>query len=90
MPELEEYRKQIRAINTELLSQLKKRFDVVKMVGAYKIQRGIPIRNVEVEENQIQILRRQGREFGLDEDFVEELFRQIIAHAVRLEEDMEH
>ena len=89
MPELEEYRNQIRAINTELLNQLKKRFDVVKKVGAYKIPRGIPIRNVEVEEKQIQILRRQGRKLGLGEDFIEELFRKIIAYAVQLEEEME-
>jgi len=89
MPELEEYRKQIRTINTELLNQLKKRVDVVKKVGVYKKQRGIPIRNIEVEENQIQILRRQGHELELDEDFVEEFFRQIIAYAVRLEEEME-
>jgi chorismate mutase len=89
MSELEAYRKQIRAINTELLNLLKKRFEVVKKVGVYKIPRGIPIRNVEIEESQIQILRKQGRELGLDEDFVEAFFRQIIAHAVRLEEEMQ-
>jgi len=90
MQELEEYRQQIRKINTELLHLLKKRLDVVKKIGELKKREGIPIRDIKTEDRQVQELTAYGKELELDGDFVEDIFRRIIAYAVEFQKKMEN
>jgi chorismate mutase len=61
---------------------------VVKKIGELKKQEDIPLRNVDVEDSQIQELRIQGEALGLDSDFVEDIFRRTIAYAIEVEEKM--
>ena len=88
MNELEEYRKQIQLINNDLLHLLKKRLDVVMKIGNLKKRNNIPIRNESVEINQIKELLKNGREIGLETEFVEDVFKQIIAYAVKVQENI--
>ena len=88
MNELEEYRQQIQLINNDLLHLLKKRLDVVMKIGNLKKRNNIPIRNESVEINQIKELLKNGREIGLETEFVEDVFKQIIAYAVKVQENI--
>ena len=88
MNELEEYRQQIQLINNDLLHLLKKRLDVVMEIGNLKKRNNIPIRNESVEINQIKELMKMGGEIGLDTKFVEDVFKQIIAYAVKVQENI--
>ena len=88
MNEIEEYRQQIQLINNDLLQLLKKRIDVVKKIGNLKKRYNIPIRNESVEVNQIKELMKKGREIGLETEFVEDVFKQIIAYAVKEQENI--
>ena len=47
--DLQDYRKQIDAIDNELLRLLNERMDVVRQVALYKKQHGIPVLNAERE-----------------------------------------
>lgn len=83
---LEPYRRRIDALDRELIGVLGRRFAIVRQVAAHKAEVGlpaaIPARIAEV----IAAVRGQAAEQGLDADFLEALYRRIIAEACALEE----
>lgn len=56
MNELAGWRDEIQEIDKQLLVLLQKRTEVVKMVGHYKEERGLPIYVPEVEKKKIEAL----------------------------------
>lgn len=88
MEELEKYRGQIREVNRKILRLLRERLDIVKEIGELKKREGIPLRNIQVENRQIQELQQYGKDLEIDGDFIENIFRQIIAYTVKVEEIM--
>lgn len=56
MNELAGWRDEIQEIDKQLLVLLQKRTEVVKMVGRYKEERGLPIYVPEVEKKKIEAL----------------------------------
>ena len=82
------YRARIDAIDREMIELLRKRYDVIREVGAFKTAHGLPAvieaRVDEVREN----AARLAAEKGLDEDFIRHLYAQIIKHSCDMEEEM--
>lgn len=88
---LEQLRRQIDALDEQIVELLSRRHDVVQRVLALKKAAGLPIYHPAREEDLISQRRAQARQVGLDPDHVEELYRCILrqsrvrqtAHAAR-------
>lgn len=76
--ELGELRKQIDAIDEKIVALLSQRHRTVEQVVALKKAHNLPVYHPAREEDLISARRRQGKETGLDPDFVEDLYRTII------------
>jgi len=83
---LKPYRARIDEIDKKILDLLRARYDVIEEVADLKAREGIPPvlqdRVDEVRENAAQM----GAERGLDEEFIRQLYAQIIKHSCDLEE----
>lgn len=86
--ELEELRKQIDALDIELIDVLARRIDVVKKVGELKAGTDISV----VQPARAQAVKNRaaemGAEKGLEEAFVRKLYDLMIDHAHELEHDI--
>jgi len=86
--ELEEYRRQIDALDIELIDVLARRIDVVRAVGELKAGTDISV----VQPARAQAVKNRAAEMGvqkgLDEAFVRTLYDLMIDHAHDLEHDI--
>jgi chorismate mutase / prephenate dehydrogenase len=78
-------RKNIDAIDRQIISLLSKRQAEVEMILALKKAHNLPVHHPAREEDLISDKRRIGIEIGLDPDYLEELFRCIM-HQSRVEQ----
>ncbi|MDM8524880.1 bifunctional chorismate mutase/prephenate dehydrogenase [Desulfococcaceae bacterium HSG8] len=76
--ELGNLRKNIDAIDEKIVALLSDRQGIVEQVVSLKKAHNLPIYHPAREEDLISGRRRQGREAGLNPDFVEDLYRTII------------
>ncbi|GIU51684.1 MULTISPECIES: chorismate mutase [Shewanella] len=81
-PELNQTRKQITALDKELLSLLSKRRNLSLDVARSKEVDVRPIRDTQREKELLARLVEQGREHGLDAHFVISLYQSIIEDSV--------
>jgi chorismate mutase-like protein len=83
---LTNFRNHIDQIDDQLIELLAKRFEIVKQVGAYKKECDLaplqPGRWQEVLAKRLQ----KAEEFGLDSEFVVDVWNRIHEYALRLEE----
>ena len=86
--ELEEYRKQIDALDQEIVDVLVRRFDVVRKVGELKAVSDLeaiqPARAQAVKDAAV----RMGQDRGLDPDFMRRIYEVLIDYAHDLEHDI--
>lgn len=86
--ELEELRKQIDALDIELVDVLARRIDIVRKVGELKAGTDISV----VQPARAQAVKNRaaemGAEKGLDKVFVRKLYDLMIDHAHELEHDI--
>lgn len=78
-------RKDIDDIDDAILSLLARRHDVIGSVAALKKEHNTPIYHPAREEDLISRRRKQGKDVGLNPDYIEEIFRTVISHS-RLEQ----
>lgn len=64
MRDLNEIRREIDTIDTELIELFKRRMDCAKEVGFYKKERGIPVLNQQREEEILDAVQEKGGEYG--------------------------
>lgn len=85
--ELFEYRRQIDALDDQIVALLAKRFEIVRAVGRMKARNNIPVvqsaRVEEVKDRVAGIAKGQ----NLDPDFVRHLYQVMIDHAHTLEDN---
>lgn len=80
--ELEEIRKKITALDSDLLTLLFKRQGLTNQVAETKIKNQIPVRDQVREEQLLIRLIQQGQKVGLDPHYVTQLFHVIIEDSV--------
>ena len=86
MDELQNLRRDIDAIDRELVELFRRRMDVTARVGAYKRERGIPVLDQERER---QVLRNKGELAGEElRPAVVTLFQTVMALSRRQQRDM--
>ena len=86
--ELEEYRKQIDALDQELVDVLARRFDVVRKVGEFKngtqMEAIQPARAQAVKDAAVRL----GQDQGLNPDFMRRIYEVLIDYAHDLEHEI--
>ncbi len=78
---IETLRDQIDAIDTELVSLLARRREVVERVARVKRENDLPASHPAREENLISARRAQAAAAGLEPDYVEDLFRTVLRNS---------
>jgi monofunctional chorismate mutase len=76
--EIEELRKEINRLNTEIVEKLAQRVKVAKEIGAVKKRHGLPIVDRGREKRVIEQVKGLALSLVLDADGTERVFREII------------
>lgn len=88
MSELEEFRKEIDALDVELIDVLARRFEVVRAVGRFKAGTDISV----VQPARAQAVKNRAAEMGeakgLDPAFVRALYEMMIDYAHVIEDEI--
>jgi chorismate mutase len=79
-------RKKIDEIDEKILLSLKERIEVCKLIGKTKQSQGIPIRDVEREDEHYERIMKRAAELGLNPHEVEAIYEQIIAMGLHAQE----
>lgn len=85
-PQLEEYRKQIDALDVQLIETFARRFEVVRKVGEFKAQAGIEVVQSARAQMVIERAARLAAEKGINPEFARKVYEMMIDIA----HDMEH
>ncbi|MFT5277480.1 MAG: chorismate mutase/prephenate dehydratase, partial [Granulosicoccus sp.] len=80
--ELEEIRKKITSLDSDLLTLLANRQGLTNQVAKTKVKNQIPVRDQAREEQLLIRLIKQGQKVGLDPHYVTQLFHVIIEDSV--------
>jgi chorismate mutase len=86
---LEELRKEIDAIDSDILHILAKRMAAIEEVGKLKNAKGLPILDEKRREELLESLAQKAKELKVSKKFVKQLFTLIHDHAVELQKKTE-
>ncbi len=75
---IEELRKEINRLNTEIVEKIAQRVEVAKAIGTVKKRRGLPIVDRGRETRVIEQVKGLAQSLNLDTDGTERVFREII------------
>jgi len=78
-------RKRIDVFDKNMVSILKKRFDVVKKVGEFKKKHNLPLCDKKREAEVLKMRVKQGKAGGLNERFVKNIYNLIFYEAIRIQ-----
>ncbi|MCQ2079822.1 MAG: chorismate mutase [archaeon] len=85
---LDEKRKEIAAVDRQIMQLVKSRVDLANAIGHYKAEHGLDVRNHAVEVKVAERYRNCAEEFGLDPNFGEILCRIIMQLCVASEDSI--
>ncbi len=80
MPDLAETRKEIDAIDTQIVALLAKRSSLMIPLAQYKKEHALPVEQFAREKELLARVKMLAEVKGLDGAFVEGIFTDIIAH----------
>ncbi len=86
MEELQTLRQQINEIDMQLLSLLAKRFQLVSEIGTHKKVQNIEIQDKQREEEILEALNQKAKEYHLDKNLVQTIWRAIFNQAYLIEQ----
>lgn len=78
MNNIEECREELDRIDNEILRLLAKRIEMSKKIGQIKRVANLPIHQPDRENALLENIRNQAQELGLPEEYVLELYKQIL------------
>ncbi len=82
---MEEYRKKINKVDSEIIKLLAKRRELSREIVNLKNQRQGSVRDKNREKELLTQLVELGKKEGLDSDFVTKVFHEIIDDSVKLQ-----
>lgn len=86
MQELQDYRNQIDEIDTQIITLLSERFEVVKKVWEYKKLHNLPPLQPERWQQVLSSKKELAQKYGVNPEFIETIWNEIHTEALRLEE----
>jgi chorismate mutase / prephenate dehydrogenase len=78
---LEDLRREIDNLDTQLVTLLVERREIVERVAQLKKDHDLPVSHPAREENLISARRHQASDAGLDPDYIEDIFRTILRNS---------
>jgi len=88
MEKIKKARKHIDRIDTVIITALAERMSLMPEIAEYKKANKIPITDEKREIEIMKKLKKIGKEYGLDEGFVEEVFLSIFNEAKRIQNEV--
>lgn len=88
--EINQLRKDIDAIDSQLVELLAKRNNLTRQVGVYKSQTGVPVYVPEREVELLSARKRQGESLGVSAELVEDLLRRIMRESYQTQDGHFH
>ena len=88
MEKIKKARKHIDRIDAALIAILAERMSLMPEIAEYKKANKIPITDEKREIEIMKKLKKIGKEYGLDESFVEEVFLSIFNEAKRIQNEV--
>lgn len=82
-----EKRKEIDAIDDNIIELLKKRFDIGKQLAIFKKQRGMKLRDIKRER---EIIQTKVERYPIDPAFTQTMFKNIIKHTRKIQNSEEN
>ena len=86
MSKLIEYRNEIDAIDTSIITLLAERFSVVKKVGEYKKEHNLPPLQPTRWQEVLDSRKAQAKELGISPECIQKIWNTIHEYALELEE----
>ena len=86
--ELSSLRSKIAETDKEIFDLIKKRMDLCEMVGKYKIEKNLPIKDYSVEKQIIEKAKKRAQEINLYEDLVINLYLSLIKYSVIKQDEL--
>lgn len=86
MPQLQNYREKIDEIDAQIIDLLSQRFEVVKKVWEYKKLHNLPPLQPERWEQVLSSKKQLAKQYGINPDLVENIWNEIHAEALKIEE----
>ncbi|MBT6757855.1 MAG: chorismate mutase [Candidatus Jacksonbacteria bacterium] len=83
--ELDDLRGRIDVLDEGIIELLAERAKVVCEIKGYKDSNGLGILDEDRENNVFEGVRNLARENGLDEDFIERVFREVVAESKKMQ-----
>ena len=83
--EIEKLRKQIDKIDDDILELLSRRNDIVKRIAEVKKSLDFPIFDEKREGHLIERLKKKAKEYGLDDDYIIELYNLILHNSKKVQ-----
>lgn len=81
--DLDGWRKEIRAIDRELITITARRMELALKIGRFKAENQLPVKDFRVEKEVIERTRLLAEGLGLAPDFAEALMTLIMGHSVK-------
>ncbi|MDR3206114.1 MAG: chorismate mutase [Candidatus Methanoplasma sp.] len=86
MTDLERLRADIRAVDNDIMILLKRRMELARSVGEFKIGANKDVRDLSVEEAVVRRYREFAENNGMDPDKAEAVCRLIMQESVEIQE----
>ena len=87
---LQSLRETIDSLDAELLQLLAKRMEACRLIGEYKIEKGLPVVQPQRYAALLEDKVKEGEKLGLAPDFLHRLFAEIHAASVDLQLNLPH
>ncbi len=84
--EIEDLRAQLKDLDREVLSLIKKRMDIVQDIGRLKKEKDLPTRDSDQEKKVVGRAREVSEELGLDPDVSEDIMLRLIDASLKVQE----
>lgn len=82
------YRKKIDMLDKQIIDLLGERMDAAKAIGIYKMDHNIQVVQSARFNDVLQAAIKQGKEKGLSEAFIKQLYNDVHAESVRQQETL--
>ncbi len=87
-PNLDELRNEIKDVTVEIMRLTGRRLLLARKVGELKLQKGLPIEDLEVEKELEQVVLEKCREYGIEKHFGLKLLNLLINEAKRVQKEL--
>jgi chorismate mutase/prephenate dehydratase len=90
MRTFEKSRRAIEIFDEKMLELVALRMDEVEVIGAYKRDKGLPVKDSIREKMILNNLMKKGEGLGLSQDFIKNFYSVIINHSCEIQESQQY